>query len=563
MADGPSRTMLEPYPDSVRNPPADVIIYDRDLRIVLADGELLRTAGYSADLLRGQLLSDVLPRDAYRLLEPRYRETLAGIEQDLDYVSPVSGRLFRTRGRPVRDDTGEVIAALLLTWDVLERGVLEAQIATGVANAAQRDLLLRQVCALLETSIDSAAETLPATAELAATAVGDGCVLRTLSADRNRVETVAVAHRTIEGRAQLEDWTRTYPTEVRESGAALIRAAWSAEGHHGVIEPGDPAYPARSWGLQYVIAPASFHGKVRGTIALFRPGDAPGYDDAGLHLLRVLADRIAALLEADRAGAWGLRLTAELQQINADQRNLVLQLDSTESRERGRLADAVHDDPLQLAVAALLRLDSYRAGLSQADPSGDVIDGIANMLESCVEQLRTLIGTLTPPDLSRGLGPALRQLAEGLFLGTEVGLRVRGPDHVHLDPSTKETIYRILREALVNARKHAHATTVTLDLTEDPRAVTLLLTDDGVGLPGANNAADAGMAFGHLGMSSMRARAAAANARLTVRGAVGGGTVVELVIPRHVEGKADAVDADASPTSGAGGSGPSSAVQRG
>jgi hypothetical protein len=45
----------------------------------------------------------------------------------------------------------------------------------------------------------------------------------------------------------------------------------------------------------------------------------------------------------------------------------------------------------------------------------------------------------------------------------------------------KETVYRIFREALVNARKHVNAANVTLNLDEHDRVFVLTLTDDGDG----------------------------------------------------------------------------------
>ena len=585
----------------MRNLPAGMVMYDGDLRIVMAEGELLRSAGYRPELMRGRLLSDIVPTEVFSLLETRYRQALSGVEQDLDYSSPVGGYLYRTRGRMVRDDTGAVVAAVLLIWDITALAELQDQVdgartligfgsavfhresgwsieasllaLWGVAadatpehvivdlvvdedrirvqqawtearrtgalvsveyairhgrtgelrhlhgavrattgrdgallsaqttqvdvtdfvrarqraqaaerRAGQRDLLSRQVSTLLSNSPESYEHTLQATAELAATAIGDGCVLRSFN-DDGTAQVLTVAHCTPEGRAQLDAWMRTLPPQLARAGAAVRQVSTSRVPVRGVVEQGDPANPPWSWGNRYVIAPALHLGQVRGTVGLFRAADGPDYDDDDVDLLRALADRFGSLMEAERAGAEARQLTAELMQINGDQRELVLQLDRTESRERGRLADAVHDEPLQLAVAALLRLDSYRAQLPEGDAGGDAIDDIAALLEPCVSQLRTLVGTLTPPDLSRGLGVALRRLAEGVFVGTEVRVDVRGPDHVHLDPTTKETIYRIMREALVNARKHAHATAVQLDLVEHDDTVVLRLTDNGVGIP--------------------------------------------------------------------------------
>ena len=144
-----------------------------------------------------------------------------------------------------------------------------------------------------------------------------------------------------------------------------------------------------------------------------------------------------------------------LLELTYEQRELLEQLASTETRERALLADAVHDDPMQMIVAAILRIDYLR--LSVAGEQGEELDRIATLLETSVERLRKLIVAITPPDLSDGLGVALRNLAEGIFIGTASVVRVIGPTNVGLNPPAKATAYRIMREALVNARKHAQA----------------------------------------------------------------------------------------------------------
>jgi signal transduction histidine kinase len=85
--------------------------------------------------------------------------------------------------------------------------------------------------------------------------------------------------------------------------------------------------------------------------------------------------------------------------------------------------------------------------------------------------------------------------------------------------------YRIMQEALVNARKHAGATHVVLTLHEDPEGVVLTLTDHGAGTDSLESGP------GHLGIATMRARAQADGAELTIDSRPGAGTRVSLRIP--------------------------------
>ena len=195
-----------------------------------------------------------------------------------------------------------------------------------------------------------------------------------------------------------------------------------------------------------------------------------------------------------------------------------------EARERSQLAESIHDEPIQRLVAGMLRLDNL--SIRMDEPTRDELDRVATQLELAVDWLRNLIVVaLSPPDLADGLGPALAGLANGIFAGTNTTFLVDGPDHVSLSLPAKEATYRIFREALVNVRKHAKAASVTLRLDDREGEVELTLTDDGVG----STKLDGGP--GHLGMSTMRARADAEGGKFRIESVPGLGTVVTLTLP--------------------------------
>ena len=86
--------------------------------------------------------------------------------------------------------------------------------------------------------------------------------------------------------------------------------------------------------------------------------------------------------------------------------------------------------------------------------------------------------------------------------------------------------FRILREGLVNARKHARADLVRLRLEVRESEVVAVLSDDGVGTDSLESAA------GHLGVASMHARATSEGGELQIESSPGNGTTVRLTLPR-------------------------------
>ena len=92
---------------------------------------------------------------------------------------------------------------------------------------------------------------------------------------------------------------------------------------------------------------------------------------------------------------------------------------------------------------------------------------------------------------------------------------------------TRTILYRIVQEALVNVRKHASATTVTVVLQERDSGYLVCIADDGVGF-----AVDqAKPVSGHLGLASMRERALLANGWMRIESAPQDGTTVEVWVP--------------------------------
>jgi signal transduction histidine kinase len=212
-----------------------------------------------------------------------------------------------------------------------------------------------------------------------------------------------------------------------------------------------------------------------------------------------------------------------LTELKNRQQKLLARLADIETRERSVLAEVIHDEPVQLIVAAILRVDSLARRLSAAD--GRELEAAAKLLELAVDKLRNLIViALGPPDLTEGLGVALRDLAEGIFLGS-TAFELVGGSHVNLTDAANGTAYRVFREALINIRQHARSQHVTLRLAEHNGMVEIMLIDDGMG----SECLDAGR--GHLGVATMRARADAEGGFLHVESAPGVGTTVMLSLP--------------------------------
>ncbi len=231
--------------------------------------------------------------------------------------------------------------------------------------------------------------------------------------------------------------------------------------------------------------------------------------------------------QAEDAAAQLRRSVHQLSSSDAERQALLTRLIRTREHERSRIAAEIHDDSLQVLAAVGLRLQRLRRHL--ADPrTVELLDGVEETLDEATDRLRRLLFDLRPPALDgAGLAGALEELAEMLFDQQEGRARWRLDDRLpHRPPPAEEAIiYRIVREAMTNAAKHAHCTGIVIELSETAGGAFARVQDDGVGFrPGTN-------VTGHFGLVQMREHAELAGGVLGIQSTPGAGTTVELRIP--------------------------------
>jgi PAS domain S-box-containing protein len=223
------------------------------------------------------------------------------------------------------------------------------------------------------------------------------------------------------------------------------------------------------------------------------------------------------------------RIAAETarQHLHQQRQELLDRLVQAQEDERARIAADVHDDSVQALAAVELRLGLLRRRLSTRAP--DLLQGIDEMSDtvgSATERLRHLLFDLDSPALHDDLAGALDQAASYVF-EDELSWRVIGDRTVDLPQGLRVTAYRIAKEAMVNAHKHASAQHVTVQIGRREGGVEVRVTDDGRGIRSDDLRAQPG----HLGITSMRDRADVAGGSLHLESPPEGGTMVSLWLP--------------------------------
>jgi signal transduction histidine kinase len=226
----------------------------------------------------------------------------------------------------------------------------------------------------------------------------------------------------------------------------------------------------------------------------------------------------------------------DLGRLDQERRKLLSHLVHAEEEERRTIASDIHDDPIQKMVAASMRLDMVLE--DHPDLAADEqFHKARDTVNRSIESLRTMMFQLRPYVLDHdGLAAALAVFVaeEGKLPGSAT---YDVQSHLHSEPpeSVRVILYRIAQEALVNVRKHAHATKVEITLEEGDEGFTLQVKDDGVGFE-PSEIADPSL--GHIGLTSMRERASLAGGWFRIESAGGSGTIAEAWIPREEDGAA-------------------------
>jgi signal transduction histidine kinase len=196
--------------------------------------------------------------------------------------------------------------------------------------------------------------------------------------------------------------------------------------------------------------------------------------------------------------------------------------------ERQRLARELHDSVSQALYGIALGARTARTLLDR-DPTRAIqpVDYVLQLAEAGLAEMRALIFELRPESLEQeGLVAAIEKqvAATAARYGIEV-LADLGEEPA-LVMSDKQVFYRIGQEALHNVVKHAHASKVEVRLQRHNGTLALEVTDNGVGFESD------GSFPGHMGLVSMRERAASIGARLKVHSEPGTGTSITLEADR-------------------------------
>jgi signal transduction histidine kinase len=199
--------------------------------------------------------------------------------------------------------------------------------------------------------------------------------------------------------------------------------------------------------------------------------------------------------------------------------------------ERTRIAQDLHDTLLQGFFAVSLKLRTA-ADLLPADSAvKEQFSGALRMMDSVLEEGRRAVqGLRSLHEHYPSLGHALAGVPGDLGLPSSAGFRVVVEGRKReLKAALCDEIYRIGREAIVNAHRHSRANHIEAEVEYRSSGLRIAVRDNGCGID-----PQLLRRSGHWGLQGMRERAERIGAQLRILSKVALGTEVELCVPSRV-----------------------------
>jgi PAS domain S-box-containing protein len=221
----------------------------------------------------------------------------------------------------------------------------------------------------------------------------------------------------------------------------------------------------------------------------------------------------------------------EQKRIEQDMSELSSRLQNAMELERLRLAQELHDGPMQELYNSIYRIEELR--MKVTPQLGSALEKVNHDIQKVLQDLRATAKELRPPTISSfGLEKAIRSHVDD-FMEKHPEINVKlslAQDRQLLPEDIRLALFRILQQSLANVARHAEATEVQVRFTFDAEEASLEVRDNGRGFSVPSNWIQL-VRHGHYGLAGSSERVSALKGVFTVESEPGKSTVIRAVIP--------------------------------
>jgi len=223
-----------------------------------------------------------------------------------------------------------------------------------------------------------------------------------------------------------------------------------------------------------------------------------------------------------------IKIKEELRDMNTRLRSLTSHIQNAIEEERKHIAREIHDELGQLLTGLKIDLSwmNKRQGLSEELTLKT--EEMLSLTDRTIQSVRKIATELRPGILDDlGLNEAIIWQANEFQNKTGIACKVQGEIlRTDYSPEQNITAFRIMQESLTNVMRHANANHVTITLDEKENFLTLVITDDGIGINNINT-----LEQKSLGILGMKERVNIIGGSLNIFSEPNNGTTVTVKIP--------------------------------
>lgn len=266
--------------------------------------------------------------------------------------------------------------------------------------------------------------------------------------------------------------------------------------------------------------PMIARGQVIGVLQVLNKKPGKYFNTADQEILTTFAAQSAVAIE-----------NARLYQSLREEHDRII---AVEEDVRRRLARELHDGPAQMLAAIIMSANFVQEAIAHNSLEHAVaeLDELLPVAEKALRQVRSLLFDLRPVILeTQGLVPALNSYADRLreVEGLNVVLKTEG-EFGRLTHNAEVAVFSVVQEAITNARKHARASRVDIEVVPSDGDLVVVIRDDGMGF-NMTEVTEGYDERGSLGMLNMKERAEIVEGTLSISSQPGQGTTVTMQLP--------------------------------
>lgn len=277
--------------------------------------------------------------------------------------------------------------------------------------------------------------------------------------------------------------------------------------------------------LQQILAPFEVfvvlanNQEILGLLSVGKRWDDEVFDQRDLSILELLGHQLSVLLLA-------IEYVEAVSHIPA-------RVATAQEHERRRIAHDLHDTIQQFLGRLPFFLEVCRNYiLTNPTEADSILNRVVFDVQDAARTLRDIQNDLALAELEKGIELPLRNLVQRFEATTHISVNLTLPSKFDKECTSlpiRQSLYRVVQQALDNIEEHAEASAVTMDLHLEDRTLKLLIKDNGKGFE--SDTRQQARQNGHLGLLSMESRVSNLGGSFRVHSATGQGTTLVTTIP--------------------------------